>query len=77
MKFTQIILLCLIFFFLFSLNDFIEKGGMKHKLLSLIIEMIIILFVLIMIKYKKELQFLKVDIYQKKIEEYFKKETKK
>ena len=53
------------------------KNEMKHKLLSLIIEMIIILFALIMLKYKKELQLLNVDLCQKKIDEYFKKETKK
>ena len=74
MEFSKIFSFICILYFVSVLGEFLESGGMKFKLLKLIMEMIISLFLLIAWKYKDDFVSEK---YQKKLEEYFYKKTDK
>ena len=66
-----LIFFVLLFFQL--LNKFYEMEGMKYPLLKTIVGLILILFFLIMWRYKKEIkEILWLDKDQKKLDEYFK-----
>ena len=53
---------------------FVEQGGMQYPLLKIIFEMILILFIMILYRYKKEIAGLLklIDEKQKKIDDYYK-----
>ena len=68
-----LVTLCALYFFSL-LSEFFDLGGMKFKLLKLLIQMSLILFFLVMWKYKDELL---PDKCQRKIEEFFQKKTRK
>ena len=70
------LLICLMSIF-GLMNEFFDLGGMNFKLLKIIVELIMILFIMIMVKYKDELlQIIKYDKNQKQMEHYFQKEKK-
>ena len=70
------ILLVAIFEFYCLIKEFIDNGGMNFKLLKIIMQMIMLLFALILLNYRKDLiKYLKEDSLQRKIEYYFKKEN--
>ena len=70
------ILLVAIFEFYCLIKEFIDKGGMNFKLLKIIMQMIMLLFALILLNYRKDLiKYLKEDYLQRQIEHYFKKEN--
>ena len=55
------------------LSDFISLGGMTYPLLKLLMELIILLFLMILLKFKKNvLEIIYYDKFQKKIEDYYK-----
>lgn len=77
MKYYHMFLLILIILFYSRFNAFIDIGGMNFPLLRILIELILIIFLLILIKYKEELkEITKIDKFQKKIEDYFREKEK-
>ena len=77
MKSMQIFLLICLMSIFGLMNEFFDLGGMNFKLLKIIVELIMILFIMIMVKYKDELlQIIKYDKNQKQIDHYFQKEKK-
>lgn len=57
-------------------KEFIDNGGMDFKQLKIIRQLIILLFALILLNYRKDfIKYLKEDSFQRKIEHYFKKEN--
>ena len=77
MKLMQIFLLICLMSIFGLMNEFFDLGGMNFKLLKIIVELIMILFIMIMVKYKDELlQIIKYDKNQKQIDHYFQKEKK-
>ena len=77
MKFNQIFLLFCVLYFYHLSNEFANLGEMNYQLLKMIIELIFLLFVMILYKYKEEI---KKAIYfekcQRKIDEFLSKEGK-
>ena len=72
-----ILSICLLSF-LGLMIEFYDLGGMNYKLLKIIAELLIILFIMIIMKYKDELiQMTKYDKYQKKLDDYFLPKEKK
>ena len=77
MKLMQIFLLICLMSIFVLMNEFFDLGGMNFKLLKIIVELLTILFIMIMVKYKDELlQMIKYDKNQKQIDQYFQKEKK-
>ena len=77
MKLMQIFLLICLMSIFGLMNEFFDLGGMNFKLLKIIVELLMILFIMIMVKYKDELlQMIKYDKNQKQIDQYFQKEKK-
>ena len=77
MKYYHSILLILILLFYSRFNAFTEIGGFDFPLLRILMELILIIFLLILIKYKEELkEITKFEKFQKKIEYYFHKKEK-
>ena len=77
MKLMEIFLLICLMSIFGLMNEFFDLGGMNFKLLKIIVELIMILFIMIMVKYKDELlQIIKYDKNQKQIDHYFQKEKK-
>lgn len=77
MKYYHIILLILILLFYSRFNEFIDVGGFDFPLLRILMELILIVFLLVLIKYKEELkEITKFEKFQRKIEDYFHKEEK-
>ena len=74
MKIVQIILILGIIFLYNLIYMFIELGGMQYPLLKIIFEMLLILSIMILYRYKKEIigLFNLIDGKQKKIEDYYK-----
>ena len=71
MKILYILIIGIIEFYCL-VQEFIDNGGMNFKLLKIIMESVILLFILILINYRKEfIDFFKEDPMQKKIEHYF------
>ena len=72
MKITNCLILIGIYLFFYLFHNFEELGGMHYPLLKILIELIALLFVLILLKYKKNLkEITNVEYYQKKIEYYY------
>ena len=68
MKLMQIFLLICLMSIFGLMNEFFDLGGMNFKLLKIIVELLMILFIMIMLKYKDELlQMIKYDKNQKQI----------
>ena len=77
MKLMQIFLLICLMSIFGLMNEFFDLGGMNFKLLKIIVELLMILFIMIMVEYKDELlQIIKYDKNQKQIDQYFQKEKK-
>ena len=77
MKFNEIFIITSILCFYHLLNEFIEAGGIDYNLLKIIMELIILLFIMIFYKYKKEIQRAGYfDKCQKKIDDFFSKNWK-
>ena len=71
------LLICLMSFF-GLMSEFFDFGGTNFKFLRIIVELLMILLIMIMVKYKDELlQMIKYDKNQKQIEQYFQKKEKK
>ena len=73
MELSKIAVIICALYFLSLLCEFFELGGTNFKLLKLLMQMCLILFFLVIWKYKDELLS---DKYQRKIEQYFYKKTK-
>lgn len=72
MQLNKLAVMISFFVLLYLLNEFLELGWFNHKLLNVLIELIVLLYLLILLKYKKEIyQITKFYIYQKKLEDYF------
>ena len=77
MKYYHIFIIILILLFYSRFNLFIDLGGFNFPLLKILMELIIIIFVLVLVKYKEELkEITKFDKFQRKIEDYFHTEEK-
>ena len=77
MKYYHIILIILILLFYSRFNEFTYIGGFDFPLLKILMELILIVFLLILIKYKEELkEMTKFEKFQRKIEDYFHKKEK-
>ncbi len=77
MKFNEIFIIISILCFYHLTNEFIEAGGMDYNLLKIIMELIILLFIMILYKYKEEIKrALYFDKCQKKIDDFFSKNGK-
>ena len=74
MKIINIFILFGIYLFYYLFHNFEELGGMDYPLLKILMELILLLFLLILLKFKKNIiEITNADYYQKKIEDYFKK----
>ena len=74
MKIKNICLLLGILIFYSLVADFIELGGLKFPLLKKLMQMIVLLFLLIFMKYQKSVNdIVKYDKLQKKIDDYLNK----
>ena len=77
MNFDEIILIVCILVFYHLSREFIELGGMNFNLLKKIMELIILLFLMILFKYKEEIKrAIKYDKCQRKLEEFLKRNGK-
>ena len=73
MKIMNIVILFGIYLFYYLYRNFEELGGMNYPILKILMKLIILLFALILLKYKKNtIEITNVDYYQKKIEDYYK-----
>ena len=74
MKIVQIILIFGIIFLYNLIYMFLEQGGMQYPLLKILFEMILIVFLMVLYRYKKEIAGLLklIDEKQKKIDDYYK-----
>ena len=71
MKIFYFLVVCTIEFY-FLVQEFIDNGGMNFKLLKIIMETIILLFILILLNYRKDImEFFKEEPLQKKIDHNF------
>ena len=74
MKNNHIIISFLIILFYWICNTFIDLKGMDYPLLRVLLELILITFLLVALKYKEELkEMTQFDKFQTKIEDYFNK----
>ena len=77
MKFNNIILIISVFSLYYLINQFFDLGGMNHQLLIILLKLIIVLFIMILMKYKEEIkEITDFDNNQKKILDFFKKTGK-
>ncbi len=77
MKLNNIVLLVSLSSFYYLVNKFFDQGGLEHKLLKTLLELIIVLFFMILLKYQDEIkQITDFDKNQKKICDFFKKNGK-
>lgn len=77
MKFNEIFVGVCIMAFYYLLREFIDLGGMSYNLLKLLMKLIILLFIMILFKYKEEIkQSFYFDKYQKKLDDFLKKNGK-
>ena len=77
MKLNDLVLITSVASFYFLLNQFMDLGGLNHQLLKILLELIIILFVMVLLKYQDEIkEITDFDKTQKKISDFFKKNGK-
>ena len=77
MKKSNIILIISIISFYYLINQFLDLGGLKHRLLKILLELIVVLFVMIMVKYQDQMkEITDWDSNQKKIVDFFKRNGK-
>lgn len=73
MKMSNIILIISIISFYYLLNQFLDLGGLNHRLLKILLELVLVLFVMILMKYEGEIkEITNWDHKQKKIVDFFK-----
>ena len=74
MKIVQIILIFGIIFLYNLIYMLVEQGGMQYPLLKILFEMSLIVFLMVLYRYKKEIAGLLklIDEKQKKIDDYYK-----
>jgi len=71
MKYNEIFIAIYVLAFYHLANEFIDFSGMKFKLLKLIMEIIMLLFIMILYKYKKEIKnVIYFDTWRRKFDEY-------
>ena len=74
MKLNNIVLIISIVSFYYLLNQFLDLGGLNHQLLKILLELIVVLFIMILLKYQMEIKDITdFDKKQKKIMDFFKK----
>ena len=77
MNFNEIFIVVCILIFYHLLREFSDLGGMNFSLLKKLIELIILLFIMVLYKYKEEIKTLiYYDKCQRKLEEFLKKNGK-
>ena len=77
MNFDEIFIIVCILVFYYLSRKFIDLGGMNFNLLKKIMELIILLFLMILFKYKEEIKrAIKYDKCQRKLEEFLKRNGK-
>lgn len=77
MKKSNIILIISIISFYYLINQFLDLGGLNHRLLKILLELIVVLFVMIMVKYQDQMkEITDWDSNQKKIVDFFKRNGK-
>ena len=77
MKITNVIFIISLCSFYYLLNQFLELGGLSHRLLKILFELLIVLFIMIILKYQNEIKEISDwDKNQKKILDYFTKNGK-
>ena len=77
MKFIHIFLFSSFVIFYYLFNEFLDLGGMNFRLLKVLMELILLLFILILIKYKKDLnEMTNFDKYQITLDNFFHKKNK-
>jgi len=77
MKFIHIFLFSSFVIFYYLFNEFLDLGGMNFRLLKVLMELILLLSILILIKYKKDLnEMTNFDKYQKTWDNFFHKKNK-
>ena len=73
MNINEIFVVVCILLFYHLFNKFKNSGDMNFNILKLIMEMIILLFMMILMKYKEEIkEVIHYDKYQKKLDEFLK-----
>ena len=71
MNINEIFIVVCILLFYHLFNEFKNSGGMNFDLLKLIMEMIILLFMMILMKYKVEIKGeIHYDKFQQKLDEF-------
>ena len=77
MKPNNILLIISIVSFYYLLNKFLELDGLKHQLLKILLELILVLFLMILLKYQDEIkEITEFEKNQKKICDFFKRNGK-
>ena len=77
MKLENIFLIISIALFYYLINKFLELGGWNHQLLKILVQLILVLFWMLLMKYKNEIkEITEYDKYQKKIYDFFQKNGK-
>ena len=56
MKINNIILIISIISFYYLINQFLALGGLNHRLLKILLELVLVLFVMILVKYQVEMK---------------------
>ena len=78
MKLNNILLVVSVVSFYYLLNKFLELDGLKHQLLKILLELILVLFLMILLKYQEEIkEITEYEKNQKKICDFFKKNGNK
>ena len=77
MKLNNILLVVSVVSFYYLLNKFLELDGLKHQLLKILLELILVLFLMILLKYQEEIkEITQYEKNQKKICDFFKRNGK-
>ena len=77
MKLNNILLVVSVVSFYYLLNKFLELDGLKHQLLKILLELILVLFLMILLKYQEEIkEITQYEKNQKKICDFFKRNEK-
>ena len=77
MKMNNIILIISIISFYYLFHEFLDLGCLNHRLLKILLELVVILFMMILVKYQEEMkEITDWDAKQKKIFDFFRKNGK-
>ena len=77
MKLNNIMLIVSIVCFYYLINQFLELGGVNFPILKILLELIVVLFILILLKYQMEIkEITDYNKNQKTIMDFFKKNGK-